>query len=119
MLKLTKRTLRLIVSYGSIRIREICENHAAASNKFSDANARLLRAALSDILAANHAGEVIGLSLTNMGSQYMIQNEGILRVGKEFILKCTLLSTLSESLNEFVPQETIRRIRIDEVDGYK
>jgi hypothetical protein len=49
----------------------------------------------------------------------MIQNEGILRVGKEFLLKCTLLSTLSESSNEFVPQETIRRIRIDEVDGYK
>ena len=109
----------MIVLYGSIRIREICENHAAASDKFSDANARLLRAALSDVLAANHAGEVIGLSLANMDGQYMIQNEGVLRVGKGFVLKCTLLSTLSKSTSEFVPLETIRRIRIDEVDGYK
>lgn len=119
MSRLTKWAFRLIVSYASIRIREICENHATASNTFSAANAKLLRAALSDITAASHAGEVIGLSVLDIDGNYKLKSEGVLRVGKGFELRCTLLSTLSSSKHEFVPEETIRRVRIDEVDGYK
>jgi len=97
----------------------LCESHAVSEKQFSVSELKLLRAALSDICAAKHIGEVLGLTYEETDGEVSIGCKGYLKLKPGLILNCTLQSTLSKPEKSLVAKETIRRLRVDHIGSKK
>ena len=107
----------MLISYATERIRRICESFAEASEVFNDKETSALKATLSDILAANHIGELMGINISLQNEMANNVFTGTLVINSSISLACTFRSTLNRKSN--VPLETFRRLRIEQIGNIK
>jgi len=74
-----------------------------------------MRAILSDISAASHVGEIVGIKFEMLDGRVITGSKATVMIRPGLELNCTLNSTVQATPDTAVSLETIRRLKIDRI----